>query len=203
MRIAEENRKYMNQNYFAKPPDILEKIQDKCAQMGFSMSSDLCTGSLLKTLVASKPHSNFLELGTGIGLSLCWMIDGMDQKSRLISLDNDPDLIEIAQTHFGDDPRIELICQDGNKWIESSAGKAFDLVFADAWPGKYSKLNETLDMLKIGGLYVIDDMCPQLNWPSGHEKAVKKLIQALEERDDFSITKLNWSTGIIIASKRF
>lgn len=192
----------MNHTFLARPPAILKKIQDKSAKMGFSMSADPFTGSLLKTLAASKPRSNFLEMGTGIGLSLCWMIDGMDSESHLISLDNDPELIEIAQGHFGNDPRIELICQDGNQWIANYRGQGFDLIFADAWPGKYSKLVEILDMLRVGGLYVIDDMSPQPNWPKGHDKAVARLIQSLEDRDDLAITKLKWATGIIIAAKR-
>ena len=50
--------------------------------------------------MCSKPGGNFLELGTGIGLSLSWMIEGMDDLSRLISVDNDPQLIEIAHSCY-------------------------------------------------------------------------------------------------------
>lgn len=60
------------------------------------MSSDLGVGSLLKTLVVSKPGENFLELGTGIGLSLSWMVDGMDNGGNITSIDNDPKLTEIV-----------------------------------------------------------------------------------------------------------
>ncbi len=51
-------------------------------------------------------------------------------------------------------------------------------------------------MLIPGGLYVIDDILTQPNWPEGH--AVKALIELLENRTDFHLTKLNWSTGVII-----
>ena len=55
----------------------------------------LYIGSPLKTLISSKPGSNLLEIGTGIGLSLSWMIDGMDANSTITSVDNDSQLIEI------------------------------------------------------------------------------------------------------------
>ena len=30
-----------------------------------------------------------------------------------------------------------------------------------------------------------------------------KLIEYLDDREDFNLTKMNWSTGIIVASKKF
>lgn len=183
-------------------PDIHSTIERKSEEIGFTMPSDLYIGSLLKTLITSKPKSNILELGTGIGLSLSWMVDGMDSESRLITVDNDPKLIEIAEGYFGDDERVEIVCNDGTAWVKNYRGEKFDLIFADAWPGKYSELDETLDLLKVGGLYVIDDMITQPNWPDGHQENVKKLVAYLEDRSDFNLTKMNWSTGLIIAAKK-
>ena len=57
-------------------------------------------------------------------------------------------------------------------------------------------------MVKAGGLYVIDDMLVQPNWPDGHQEKVHNLIGYLEKRDDFNLTKMNWSTGIIVATKK-
>ncbi|MEX0289049.1 MAG: O-methyltransferase [Flavobacteriaceae bacterium] len=182
-------------------PEIYNILEQRCREIGFTMPSDLHIGSLLKTLVASKPAGNFLELGTGIGLSLSWMVDGMDAKAKLITLDNDLELIKIAREYFGSDQRIDIICTDGTEWIKKYDDKKFDLIFADAWPGKYSELDETLALLEVGGLYVIDDMSIQPNWPEGHQENVDGLIHDLEQRTDLSITKLNWSTGVIMATK--
>lgn len=182
-------------------PEIHSKIEAKSAEIGFTMPSDLYIGSLLKTLVASKPAGHFLELGTGIGLSLSWMIDGMDQESSLISVDNDPKLIQIAREFFGKDERVDLVLEDGEKWIENYDGSLFDLIFADAWPGKYSHLDEVFALLKMGGIYVIDDMDEQPNWPDGHAEKAASLVEMLEQRDDFHLTKMNWSTGVILMTK--
>lgn len=165
------------------------------------MPSDIYIGTLLKTLIASKPKGRFLELGTGIGLSLSWMVEGMDGDAHLITVDQDPELIAIAKTYFGDDKRLEIICQEGSEWINSYKGESFDLIFADAWPGKYSEIDEILALVKIGGFYVIDDMNVQPNWPEGHQQKADELVAFLEKRDDFTVTKMNWSTGLIIAVK--
>ena len=183
-------------------PELHSQIVAKCREIEFSMPSDLYIGSLLKTLVTSKPNAKLLELGSGIGLSLSWMIDGMDSESSLITIDNDEELIEITKGFFGDNKRVKIICADGEEWILRYEGDKFDLIFADAWPGKYSLIEETLDLLKKGGFYIIDDMDPQPNWPEGHAQKVTQLIEYLENRDDFNLTKFNWSTGVIIATKK-
>lgn len=183
-------------------PAIYPLIKAKEKQTGFSMLSDLHIGTLLKTLITSKPSGTFLELGTGIGLSLVWMIDGLDENSNLISVDNDSELTDIANGFFGERKNVEIVCADGSEWIKNYSGDKFDLIFADAWPGKYSELDETLDLIKVGGFYVIDDMSRQPNWPDGHEENARKLVAYLETRTDFSLTKMNWSTGVIMMTKR-
>lgn len=76
------------------------------------------------------------------------------------------------------------------------------LYLRSAWVGKYSYLEQTLSLLKPSGLYVVDDMLPQPNWPSlDHAVKVNELISALENTEDLVLTKMNWSTGIVIATK--
>ena len=181
------------------PPEY-GKIKAASEALQFNMASDLYTGSLLKTLVAAKPAGRFLELGTGTGLATAWIVAGLDKNSSLITIENNALLIEIAKNIS--DSRVEFVLADGYEWLKSYRANPFDLIFADAMPGKFDLLNETMDMLKSGGFYVIDDMLPQPNWPAGHDKKVTDLINTLEERNDLVITKLNWSTGIIIAVKK-
>jgi len=192
----------MDDSIIPDEPKMYSTIKAQSEEIGFTMPSDLLIGTLLKTLVSSKPQGNFLEMGTGMGLSLSWMIDGMDEKSNLITVDNDRKLIDIARENFGKDKRVKIVCADGREWINNYEGDAFDLIFADAWPGKYSERDETLSLLKIGGFYVVDDMSVQPNWPAGHEQYVNQLIRDLESRKNLNITKMDWSTGIIIATKK-
>lgn len=185
---------------FRDVPVQYERIVQETKKLEFNMASDLQTGSLLKTLVASKPSGRILELGTGTGLATSWIIDGMDGGARLVTVENNELLIEIAKRAL-QDPRVEFILADGYEWIKSYSGKKFDLIFADAMPGKYDLFEETIRLVKNGGFYIIDDMLPQPNWPNGHAEKVKRFIIELEEKRDITLTKLNWSTGIIIVTK--
>ena len=193
----------MNDSKIKDIPVLHAELESKSKEISFTMPSDLYIGTLLKTLVSSKPNGHFLELGTGIGLSLSWMIDGMNESSTLISIDNDEELVAIANSYFGKEERVNIICQDGSEWIHQNSNKNFDLIFADAWPGKYSEIADVLSMVKVGGFYIIDDMNAQPNWPEGHEIHVNKLVEYLEQREDFVLTKMNWSTGLIVAVKKY
>lgn len=125
----------------------------------------------------------------------------MDYNSSLISIDNEPAFLEIAKRFLGNDNRLNLIPTDGGKWVEENKQQKFDYIFADTWHGKYLLLDEVLSMLNKGGLYIIDDMLPQPNWPDGHQEKAIKLITYLETRNDLFLTKQVWTTGIIIAVK--
>ncbi len=193
----------MNDLDIPKPPGALNDILIASNASGFTMSSDTLTGALLRTLVASKPAGQFLELGTGTGIGTCWLLDGMDAASRLHTTDVDEANVTVAKQFLGNDRRATFYLEDGEAWLRRvrKDGMKFDLIFADALPGKYVALDDALALLKIGGLYVIDDMLPQPNWPEGHAEKVPGLIEALEQRKDLRVAKLAWSTGIVIATR--
>ncbi len=192
----------MNETYEPLPQTYLE-IQKATEESGFTMASDLSACSFLRTLAGTKPGGDFLELGTGTGLSTAWVLEGMDQTSNLISIDFDDSVLSIAQQFLGSDSRLKLELIDGEKWVEANRETRFDFIFADTWHGKYLMLDEVLEMLKIGGLYIVDDMLPQPNWPEGHAEKAEKFVEKLESFPNLNVTKLNWSTGIIVATRRY
>jgi len=183
-------------------PKAYSHIDEATKLSGFTMASDVLTCSLLRTLASSKPAAKFLELGTGTGLSTAWILDGMDDDSTLTSIDFDAKFLEIAESFLGNDKRLNLVCTDGADWVEANRDQKYDYIFADTWHGKYLLLDEVLAMLNKGGLYIIDDMMPQPNWPDGHHEKAIKLVDLLEKRDDLVLTKQVWATGIIVAVKK-
>lgn len=183
-------------------PKAYRDINSETQASGFTMASDVLTCSLLRTLAGTKPAGKFLELGTGTGLSTAWILDGMDCNSSLISIDNEPKFLNIARNFLSQDKRINLVLADGGEWINQHKQLKFDYIFADTWHGKYLLLDEVLNMLNKGGLYIIDDMLPQPNWPAGHQEKALNLIKYLETREGLLMTKQVWATGIIIAVKK-
>ena len=183
-------------------PTAYTAIEQATIASGFAMASDSQTCSLLRTLAASKPAGRFLELGTGTGLSTSWILDGMDEDSTFVSVDNAPEFLAIARQWLGTDGRLTLVESDGGAWMAQHRTQKFDYIFADTWHGKYLMLEEALGMLNPGGFYILDDMLPQPNWPDGHQEKALRLLQTLEAREDLLLTPQAWATGIIIGVKR-
>jgi predicted O-methyltransferase YrrM len=191
----------MREQEHLNPPAVLKQILQESEALSFRMASDQLTGSLLRTLAATKTAGNLLEIGTGTGVATSWLLDGMDQRAKLISMDQDEETVSGAKKYLGHDHRVTFYTEDAGLWLERFSSPSYDLIFADAWPGKYSHLEAALRLLKAGGLYVIDDMLPQPNWPEGHGARVDQLLAILEKRSDLLLTKMAWSTGIIVAVK--
>ena len=126
----------------------------------------------------------------------------MNATSRIISVDIDPQLQAVAREFLGDDPRLERICADAAIFVTRQMPASFDLIFADAIPGKYEHLDETLALLRRGGLYVVDDMLPQPTWPKDHAPRATGLLSQLAKCSDLIGVGLAWATGVLVLTRR-
>ena len=185
----------------ASVPGPLEQIEAATEGLGFSMASDRLIGSMLAALAASKPAARVLELGTGTGLATAWLLHGLDSSSQLLTVDNDEECLAVARRYLSDE-RLRIVCRDANDLLGSLSGEHFDLIFADAWVGKFERLDDVIDLLAPGGLYVIDDLLPQPNWPDGHAARVPVLLERLSAYRQLQLLPLAWSTGLIVAVRR-
>ena len=184
-----------------RPPPVLASIWADTEAAGFSFPSDYKLGGLLRVLAASKPGGNLLEVGTGTGLATAWLLDGMDASAHLTSIEANGKWAAIAAKHLRTDPRLKLLDADAFSWFGGQADASFDFVFADAMPGKFDGFDALWRLLKPGGIYVIDDLMPQPNWPEGQQERVDIVLKDLDERPDARVARLSWATDIVIAVK--
>ncbi len=184
------------------PPAALPAILARTKALAFPMPSEPRTGAMLRVLAASKPGGRLLELGTGTGLSAAWLLDGMDQNARLVTVDVDAVPQAVAREILGSDIRLEIITEDAVEFLRGNVGASFDLIFADAWPGKFELLDEALALLLPGGLYVIDDMLPQASWPAAHAPKPPRLLADLASRPGFRTVSLAWSSGLVVVARQ-
>jgi predicted O-methyltransferase YrrM len=191
----------MNDSDNLHPPAIVADLEAATKQYGFKLSSTRLTGSLLRTLAATKPGGMFLELGTGTGVGSSWILDGMDEQSKLITVDQDAGLIELAKQFLGQDPRISFHQEDCLNFIASLKNESFDFIFADTYAGKFFDFAIAFELLKPHGIYIVDDMLPQYTWPEDHGPKVDDLIKKFEGLSNARVTKLNWASGMIILTK--
>ena len=166
----------------------------------FEMASDRTTGQWLRAMAASKKNSRFLDLGTGTGLSACWILDGMDAGSTLLTVDHDPVLVAVAEKHLGGDPRLGFLVEDGEVTLRKLNAKdaRFDFIFADTWPGKIYHRDLALNLLADYGLYLIDDMRPSPDWSEEHAANMAALVADLNSRNELVCVQLDASTGLMM-----
>ena len=154
------------------------------------MMSEAKVGALLAVLAGSKPGGRLLELGTGTGHGTAWLLSGMDATATLDTVDTDEAVVVVARRHLGADKRVTFHIADGAEFLRQKGLQPFDMIYADAWPGKFTHLDEALSLLRPGGMYVIDDLLPQANWLDGHAPKVPKLISEIESRSGFMSVRL-------------
>lgn len=192
----------MDDAFVSRPPAALAAILRDSEALGFAMVSEPKVGALLACLAASKPGGHILELGTGTGHGTAWLLAGMDAGARLATVDDDVEVVAVARRHLAADPRVAFHVMDGAAYLAEQPPRSFDLVYADTWPGKFTHLDLALDLLRPGGIYVVDDLLPQANWPDGHAPKVPALIESLESRDEFATVRLAWASGVMLVVRR-
>jgi predicted O-methyltransferase YrrM len=198
-RAAAAEETGMDELAHLKPPAVLAAIDRRTEALAFPMPSEPRTGALLRVLAASKPGGRLLELGTGTGLSTAWLLDGMSEDATLVTVDVDPGPQAVARELLGRDRRLTIVTEDAAGFLRRQEPASFDLIFADAMPGKFDHLDEALALLRPGGLYLIDDMLPQENWPDGHAPRVPALIETLAGRPELKLVSMAWSSGLVVA----
>ena len=192
----------MNEIAFIQEPDVLPAILKRTETLEFQMGSEPRTGALLRALAVSKPGGRFLELGTGTGIATAWILAGMDRAATLTSVDVQPNVQAVAREFLGEDGRMQLVNEDGIEFLNRQHPDSYDLVFADAMPGKYESLDKALALVKPGGFYVIDDLLPQPNWPEGHAAKVPVLMDQLARDSRFELAPLAWASGLVVAVRK-
>src|SRR5690349_8808921 len=135
----------------------IESLLETAQVMGFEMASEPFVGCTLRALAGSKPSGRLLEFGTGIGVGTSWILDGMDAHSELVTVEVDSRFLDVARLFLGDDSRVCFRNEDVTSVIKALPPASFDFVFADSMNTKFTLLEETLNLLRPGGLYVIDD----------------------------------------------
>jgi predicted O-methyltransferase YrrM len=180
----------------------LQRIEARGSALGFELGSPPYVGEVLRVLAVAKPGGRLLEIGTGTGIATAWLLDGMDERSSLVSVDNDSAALAVAAEVLGEDRRLRLVHADGEDFIKQVADMRFDLIFADSIPGKHVRIAETLDLLRDGGFYVVDDMRARTDRASDHPMYPDRVRRYLRTRPDLHLFEIPHSTELIVAAKR-
>ncbi len=183
-------------------PDRVTRTETFAAGSRFQQSCDADVGRLLSVLAASVPSpGRILEIGTGGGVGLAWLVEGVGGRTDvdLVTVDNDAEL-SAAVACLPWPSHVTFHVEDALQVVPELG--AFDLVFADAIAGKWFGLDVAIDATASGGLFVVDDMTPS-RWASAeHEAKTGEVRRNLMSDRRLIATELTVGTGVILATRR-
>lgn len=183
-------------------PERVRAAEALSQQLGFSMSCDPGAGALLSVLAAAVPaDGRVLELGTGAGVGLAWIVDGLGGRAdvEVVSVELDP-VVGAAVASIDRPEFVAVEVGNGLDFITEPA--AWDLIFADAQGGKWEGLADTIRSLRPGGILLVDDMTPAEFVNDEHRDKTAEVRDRLLSSDDLVAVELAWSTGLILATRR-
>lgn len=185
------------------PKDDAEKrsvrsIQEITEKQGRRMNVPVQDGRMLRLLVESIDAKQVVEFGTSNGISAIWMATALRKTGgKLITHELLPEVAKTARENFklaGVDDLITVVEGDGHKTAAAMKGP-IDLVFIDAdKEGYLDYLNQTLPLVRPGGLIVAHNMTPRMADPG--------FVKAITANPDLETLFFNEGGGMSISVKK-
>jgi Predicted O-methyltransferase len=119
------------------------------------------TGAVLRLLAAATRARAVVEIGTGLGVSGLWLLDGLGPDGVLTSIDADPDLHAMARQAYAaaghPSGRYRLLTGRAEILLGRLTDAAYDLVFVDITEQRPLWTDAAARLLRPGGLIVLHE----------------------------------------------
>jgi predicted O-methyltransferase YrrM len=213
--LTERLQEYLLANSLREHPALRQLREDTAGLPGAGMQIAPEQGQLMALLVELIGAHRVLEIGCFTGYSALAMALALPPDGRLITLEVNPEPIEIGRRAWraaGVAERIEvrlgLALESLDALLEEDLADAFDLAFIDADKKSYDAYYErALRLVRPGGLILLDNVL----WggavadPADHERqtvALRALNAKLHRDARISLSLLPLGDGLTVARKR-
>jgi len=139
-------------------PDAVRAARAQSLELGVEPVS-AATGAQLAVIAAAMAAETIIEIGTGIGVSGLWLLQGAPD-ALLTSIDYEADHHEAARRHFTDAghpaARVRLITGRAADVLPRMNEHSYDLVLIDAdAPSITEYLEHALRLVRAGGTVLV------------------------------------------------
>jgi predicted O-methyltransferase YrrM len=145
-------------------PPLVEAAVEAARKAGFTVSCLPAHGRLLQLLAGGIGDGVIGETGTGCGVGLAWLASGARTGVRVVSIEHDWLLADIARGVFAGMSAVTILHGD---WSRLRASGPFALLALDG--GGQGKGSEPpacpREWLRPGGTVIMDDFAPAAAWP--------------------------------------
>jgi predicted O-methyltransferase YrrM len=165
-------------------------------------------GAALRLLAAVARAGAVVEIGTGLGVSGLWLLEGMRPDGVLTTVDIDPDHLAMARQSFaaaGVAPgRTRLITGSARTVLPRLADNSYDLVFVDGEIRDYPHcVGAAHRLLRDGGLLAVHNA---LGAPAGSDdvavRSVRELATDLRDAPEWATALIPAGAGLLCATKK-
>lgn len=143
---------------FVVESDAISAARAHSAELGIEAVT-AATGSHLAVIAAAGAATRIIEIGTGLGVSGLWMLQGAPD-ATLTTIESEPEHLANARTSFGDagvpTTRVRLIAGRALEVLPRMNERSYDLVFIDADPTEViDYVEHGLRLARAGGTVVV------------------------------------------------
>jgi predicted O-methyltransferase YrrM len=170
------------------------------------------TGAALRLLAAAGSAKAVVEIGTGTGVSGIWLLRGMRPLGVLTTIDVEAEHQRIARRLFVEAgftaSRTRIITGRALDVLPRLADGVYDLVFVDAEPTEAAACVEAARrLLRPGGVLAVSGALGggRIGDPAARDPetvAIREVVKAVREDDDWIPALLPVGTGLLCAVKR-
>ena len=163
---------------------------------------------LIRFMLELKKPVKVLEVGTATGFSSIFMLEFLDKKAEITTIEKMEERIDKAEETFRNldkNKQITLIKGDAIEILADlvSKNKTFDFIFMDAAKGQYINFFENIKKLLVpGGMLVTDNMLQEGRLLDSRYTVVRRdrtIHQRMREYVNVLMTDKNFET-ILLAS---
>src|SRR5687768_6955693 len=150
-------------NYTSPESDLLKELNRETHLKVLSprMLSGHLQGRFLSMISHMIKPDLILEIGTYTGYSALCLAEGLSEQGRLITMDNNPELVPMLERYFSRSPhgkKIQFSLGNARDLITDLSGP-IDLVFIDADKENYCNyFDAVIDKVRPGGYILADNV---------------------------------------------